>query len=51
MLLRNVVKPEDVDDSISVSGVLLLFAISSQDCHRFEQALARTQTERSMKDL
>jgi nuclear GTP-binding protein len=54
VLLRNVVKPENVGDSISLSGgasSLLLFAISSQDCHQFEEilVLVRTQTERSMK--
>jgi hypothetical protein len=37
VLLRNVVKPEDVDDPISVGGCaslsLLLFVISIQDSH------------------
>jgi nuclear GTP-binding protein len=37
VLLRNVVKPEDVDDPISVGGCaslsLLLFVISFQDSH------------------
>jgi hypothetical protein len=43
VLLRNVVKPEDVDDPISVGGCasspLLLFAISSQDCHQSRRSL------------
>lgn len=42
VLLRNVVKPEDVDDPISVGGCILSlprFAISSPDCHQSRRSL------------
>ena len=52
VLLRNVVKPEDVDDPISVGGCAsppspLRDLIS--ELSPVEEILARTQTERSMK--
>jgi len=52
MLLRNVVKPEDVNDPISVSGCALL-RVPLHDLNSrpllVEEILARTQTERLMK--
>jgi nuclear GTP-binding protein len=48
VLLHNVVKPEDVDDPISVVGVHPVPALL-RDLISVEEILARTQTERLMK--
>ena len=51
VLLRNVVKPEDVDDPISVGGFAPLPTLRDLDLglSLVEEILARTETERLMK--
>jgi nuclear GTP-binding protein len=49
VLLRNVVKPEDVDDPISVGGCISSRRDLISRLSLVEEILARTQTERLMK--